>query len=100
MKKYNRDKRGTYNAHMKKMHTHEKCNARPRIHIPIHYDGYNRIEYITIIHTKTRNNKAHTYIGMTNAMNELFPEINAPHTNKTHRGTATFTNTFTLPAIR
>lgn len=91
MKKYNREKRGTYNARIKNIHTHEKYNARkPRIHIPIHYDGYDRIEYITIIHTKTRDNKARTYIDMTNTINELFPDINAPHNAHTYRANAPY----------
>ena len=90
MKKYNREKRGTYNARMKKMHTHEKCNARPRIHIHIHYDGYNHTEYIPIIYTKTRDNKARTYVGMTNIIRDIFPSIDAPHTHHIHRATATY----------
>lgn len=90
MKRYNREKRGTRNAHMKKMHTHEKCNVRPRIHIHIKYDGYNKTEYIPIIYTKTRDNKARTYVGITNIIRDIFPSIDAPHTHHIHRATATY----------
>lgn len=89
MKKYNREKRGTYNARINKnIHTGETCEKRNRIkhiHIHIHYDGYDRIEYIPIIYRKTRNNKAHIYVGMTNIIRDIFPSIDAPHTQHTHR---------------
>ena len=91
MQKYNRDRRGTYNARIKKIHTHDKCDGRDkRIHIPIRYDGYNRIEYIHIIYGKTRNNKAHIYTSVTNAIRDIFPSIDAPHTQHTHRALAPY----------
>lgn len=92
MKKYNRDKRASYNARMKNINTHETCDARnkPRIHIHIHYDGYNHTEYIPIIYRKTRNNKAHIYTSMTNAIRDIFPSIDASHTQHTYRATAIY----------
>lgn len=94
MKKYNRYKRGTYNARINKhRYTHEKRERRnrsKRIHIHIHYDGYNKIEYIPIIYTKTRDNKARTYVGITNIIRDIFPSIDAQHTQRIHRATATY----------
>ena len=92
MKKYNRDKRGTYNARINKhRHTDEKRERQSQaIRIHIHYDGYNRIEYIPIIYGKTRNNKAHTYVGMTNVIRDIFPSIDAQHTQHIYRATATY----------
>lgn len=93
MKKYNRDKRAKYNAQIKKIKVYDKCDAHDkykRIHIHIHYDGYNRTEYIPIIHKKTRNNKARTYVGMTNAIRDIFSDIDARHTQHVHRATATY----------
>ena len=94
MKRYNREKRGTYNARINKhRHTGANCERRNRtkhIHIHVKYDGYNKIEYVKVIHGKTRNNKARTYIDMKNTINELFPDINAPHNAHTYRGTATY----------
>ena len=93
MKRYKQAKRGTYKARTRKIYTYDICDGqdrdkRTRIHIPIRYDGYKRTIYVKIIHGKTRNNRAHTYVGMTNTINELFPEINAPHNARTYRGTA------------
>lgn len=92
MKKYNRDKRATYNARMKNINTHDTCEAsnRPRIHIQIKYANYNRIEYIRIIHGKTRDTHAQQYVSVMNAINDIFPDINAPHTAHIHRATATY----------
>lgn len=93
MKKYNRDKRATYNARIKNINTHDICDTHDkykRIHIKIHYDGYDRIEYIPIIYRKTRNNKAHIYTSMTNAIRDIFPSIDAPHTAHTYRATAPY----------
>ena len=93
MQRYNRDKRGTYNARIKNINTHEICNAHDkykRIHIHVHYNGYNHTEYIPIIYKKTRNNKAQTYVNITNAINDIFPEINKSHTAHTYRATATY----------
>ena len=93
MKRYKQAKRGAYKARTRKTYTYDICDGRDRdtrtqIHIPIRYDGYKRTIYVKVIHGKTRNNRARTYVGMTNAMNEIFPEINAPHNARTHRGTA------------
>lgn len=93
MKKYNRDKRARYNAHIKKINTHGTCDAHDkykRIHIHIHYDRYNHTEYIPIIYGKTRDTHAQTYVNITNAINDIFPEINKPHTAHIHRATATY----------
>lgn len=100
MKKYNRNKRGTYRqATRRRTHTHESYDGRDgrtrkllnkRIHIPMRYDGCNRIEYIADAYKKERDTHAQIHIGVTNAMNEIFPEINAPHNAKTHKGTAPY----------
>ena len=83
MKKYNRDKRARYNAHIKKINTHDTCDAHDRynrIHIHVRYDRYNHTEYIPIIYGKTRDTHAQTYVNITNLVNDIFPEINEPHT--------------------
>lgn len=93
MQKYNRQKRGIYKMHIKKMQTHDTCDAhdkRIRIHIHVHYDRYNHTEYIPIIYGKTRDTHAQTYVNVTNAINDIFPEINKPHTARTHRATAPY----------
>lgn len=93
MKKYNRDKRGTYNARIKKINTHDTCDTqdkRTRIHIHIHYDGYNHTEYVKIIYGKTRDTHAQTYVNITNAINDIFPEINEPHINHIYRATCEY----------
>lgn len=92
MRQYNRYKRATNKLKTRKItQMHDKCDGRNRqIHIHIRYANYNRIEYVKVIHGKTRNNKAQTYVNMTNAMNEIFPEINAPHNKHTHRATAPY----------
>lgn len=95
MIKYNRDKRGTYNARIRaraydRYDAQDTQDKRARIHIPIHYDGYNRVEYIPIIYGKTRDTRARTYVNITNAIRDIFPEIDAPHTAQTYRATATY----------
>lgn len=95
MIKYNRDKRGTYNARIRaraydKYDAQDTQDKRARIHIPIHYDGYNRVEYMPIIYSKTRDTRARTYVNITNAIRDIFPEIDAPHTAHTYRATAPY----------
>lgn len=93
MKKYNRDKRATYNARVNKhRHINDKRDKqnRQRIHIPIRYANYNRIEYIPIIYGKTRDNKAQTYVNIHNAIRDIFPSIDKPHTQHIHRATAEY----------
>lgn len=95
MIKYNRDKRGTYNARIRaraydRYGAQDTQDKRARIHIPIHYDGYNRVEYIPIIYSKTRDTRARTYVNITNAIRDIFPEIDAPHTAHTYRATAPY----------
>ena len=93
MKKYNRDKRARYNAQIKKINTHDTCDAHDkykRIHIQIHYDRYNRTEYVPIIYGKTRDTHAQTYVNITNAINDIFPEINKPHTAHVYRATCEY----------
>lgn len=95
MKKYNREKRNTYKAHNRK-HTHKNgddCgapNSHKRIHIPIRYDGYNHTNYCVIRYGNTHKHTARTYVAVTNIINEICPEINAPHTARTHLGTAPY----------
>lgn len=92
MKKYNREKRGTYNARIRNIRTHDTCETsiRPRIHIQIRYANYNRIEYVPIIYGKTRNTHAQRYVNITNIINDIFPEINAPHTQHVYRATCEY----------
>ena len=93
MKKYNRDKRARYNAHIKNMQTHDTCNAhdkRTRIHIDVHYDGYNHTQYVKIIYGKTRDTHAQTYVNTTNAIRDIFPELDKEHTSHVHRATAPY----------
>lgn len=93
MKKYNRDKRASYNAHIKNMHTYDTCNANDkyrRIHINVHYDGYNHTEYVKIIHGKTRDTHAQTYVNVTNAIRDIFPELDKEHTAHTYRATSPY----------
>lgn len=98
MIKYNRRKRGTYNAHTQRarhIHINEICGAQgagtQRIHIRIasHYDGYNRTEY-TRAPIRTRDTRTAQYISMTNIIRDIFPEMDAPHTAHTHRATAPY----------
>lgn len=93
MKKYNRDKRAKYNAHIKKMHMHDTCNAhdkRTRIHINVHYDGYNHTQYVKIIYGKTRDTHAQTYVNTTNAIRDIFPELDKEHTSHVYRANAPY----------
>lgn len=94
MKKYNRDKRGTYNARINKNRrtrgTYDAGDRRTRIHIPIRYANYNRIEYIPIICGKTRDTHAQQYVKITNIITDIFPEINAPHTAHIYRAIAPY----------
>lgn len=93
MKRYNRDKRGTYNARTRKINIHEVCDTHEydiykHIHIKPHYDGYSDIRYDTPVIRPPRTNKTHIYIGIHNAIRDIFPHIDAPHTQHIYRGTA------------
>lgn len=93
MKRYNKDRRAINKARTRTMR--DTCDAQntrktPRIHIPIKYDGYAQTTYMKVIYGKTRNTKERTYVGVTNAINELFPEINAPHNAHTYRANAPY----------
>jgi len=95
MIKYNRRKRGTYNARTRRIHINDAYSdthraQRIHIHIAPHYDGYNRTEYARTIYNKTRDNSARTYVNITNTINDIFPQINAPHNAHTHRATAPY----------
>lgn len=95
MIKYNRDKRGTYNARIRTRttQTYDKRNAYDRrnaIHIPIRYDTQTHTIYVPIIYGKTRNNKAHIYTSVTNVIRDIFPSIDAPHTQHTYRAIAPY----------
>lgn len=93
MKKYNRDKRMINKSRVRQnKYTHDTCEAsnRPRIHIPIRYANYNRIEYVPIIYRKTRDTHAQRYVKITNIITDIFPEINAPHTKHIYRATAEY----------
>jgi len=103
MKKYNKDKRARYKLHTRRLNINDKCDAQnvqnkiKQIHININYDGYNRIEYMPIIFGKTRNNKAQKYINITNTINDIFPDINAPHNAHIYRAIAPYIPTAPIP---
>lgn len=93
MQKYNKQKRGIYKMHIKKIQINDTCNAqdrRTRIHINIHYDGYNHTEYVPVIYGKTRDTHAQTYVKTVNVINDIFPDINAPHNAHTYRANAPY----------
>lgn len=95
MKKYNRDKRAKYNAQNKNMQMHDTRNAQntcktSRIHIHVKYDGYNKTIYIPVVYGKTRDTRVRTYIGMTNAIRQIFPELDRAHTQPTRRANAPY----------
>lgn len=95
MIKYNTRKRATYKINTRKMAhmNNEICDAQnniQRIHIQVKYDTYNHTQYVPIIYGKTRNNKAQKYVNITNAINDIFPDINAPHTAHIYRATAPY----------
>lgn len=101
MQKYNARKRGTYrqatqattqriNAQHDKCDGHDACDRYKHIHIRIKYDTYNRNGYISDIYRKTRDTHAQRYTNIVNAINEIFPEINEPHTQHTHRANAEY----------
>lgn len=93
MKKYNTRKRATYNqASTQKTHTlnatHNTQKARKThkdIHISIRYDGYARTKYDNGILHDRHASKDQIYTNITNAVNDTFPEINAPRNAHTHR---------------
>ena len=69
----------------------DACNDRyARIHIQIKYDNYNATAYIPVIYGKTRDTHAQRYVGMHNAIREIFPSIEQPHTQHIHRATAEY----------
>ena len=93
MKKYNKDKRAAYKAHTRKnTYTYDGCGAYPhkRIHIRIRYDGYKRTQYDNGVRVYIRKNDAQRYVNIVNAINDIFPAINAPHTQHTHRAIAPY----------
>lgn len=91
MKKYNREKRATYKQHTRNIKIYDSCdeydgrNNTQHIHIHIRYDGYKRIKYDKGIFTRKTQSKAQRYVNITNAINDIFPEINAPHNAHTYR---------------
>lgn len=95
MQRYNRDKRATYNARNRKINTHDTCDGhdthkRMKIKIHVRYDGYDKSIYIPIIYGKTRNTHAQRYVGMHNIIRDIFPEIDAPHTQHIYRATCEY----------
>lgn len=79
---------------MNDKHTHEGHDKRndtyARIHIPIRYDNCNATTYMPVIYGKTRDTHAQRYVGMHNAIREIFPSIEQPHTQHIHRATAEY----------
>lgn len=93
MQKYNRDKRGTYNARTRKIKIYDACDTRSniqRVKIHIRYDKYNKNNYIADIYRKTRDIHAQRYVKITNIITDIFPEINTPHTKHIHRAIAPY----------
>lgn len=91
MIKYNRDKRGTYNARIRKSHTYDRCDRCDRhIHIKIRYDKQDASIYIPVIYKKVKDTHEQRYVGMMNAINDIFPEINKPHTAHIYRAMAAY----------
>ena len=96
MKKYNRERRNTRNARAHaQSRTYEKYDERDgrdryaRIQITPRYDTHNRDGYIADVYRRTRDTHAQEYVGMTNAMREIFPEMDT-HTEHVYRGTAPY----------
>lgn len=97
MKKYNRDKRARCKANtrtqvdaMRDKHTQDTHDThgedrRTRIHITIRYDGYKQTQYDKEIIRVKRTSEAQRYVNITNTINDIFPEINAPHNKHIHR---------------
>lgn len=90
MKKYNRDKRNTHKINTHNIKIDDTCNSNNSIHIQIRYDTYRHTEYMPVIYHKTRNDKAQRYVKITNTINDIFPDINAPHNAHTHRAIAPY----------
>lgn len=88
MKKYNRNKRASYKTHARKIEVHDACDTHDTcdthekhdthdtlksIHIHVLYDGYNRTPYDNkCIPATPRKDKTRIYIGMLNAMHDIF----------------------------
>lgn len=78
------------NAQHKDTHNDKRNDTYARIHIPIRYDNYNATTYIQVIYGKTRDTHAQRYVGMHNAIREIFPSIEQPHTQRIYRATAEY----------
>lgn len=87
MKKYNRNKRAKYKTHARKIEvydacdTHDTCDTLKTIKIPVRYDGYNHTQYDRCVIRYPHKRKAQIYVGMINAMHDVFP---TQHTRHTH----------------
>lgn len=95
MKKYNRDRRARYNAQDKNINTYARCDGydthkHMKIKIHVRYDGHAQTIYIPIIYGKTRDTRAQRYIGIQNTIRDIFPEIDAQHTQHIYRATAPY----------
>ena len=92
MKKYNREKRASYKTHARNINTHDThdtCDTPniKHIHINMKYDGYNRTPYDNkCVPATPRKNKTRIYIGMLNAMHDIF---NTPE-QRTYRANAEY----------
>ena len=94
MKKYNKEKRAGYKAYIHthayhKHDTHDAYNPYKYIHISPRYDTYNSTTYI-VEFARSRDTHAQQYIAITNAINDIFPDINAPHNAHTYAGVAPY----------
>ena len=87
MKKYNREKRASYKTHKYTRTNTQREGYKPQIHA--RYDGYKRTEYI-VEYARTSDRHAQEYVRSVNAINEIFPDINAPHNAQTHLANAPY----------
>lgn len=81
MKRYNREKRAGYKTHTRARKHAQREGYKPQIHA--RYEGYKRIEYIAE-YARGRDTHEQIYVNTTNAINAIFPDINAPHNAQTH----------------
>ena len=91
MRRYNKDKRATYKQYTRKIKiydTRDGCDGRnnmQHIHISIRYDGQRHTQYDKGVFIHKTQSKAQKYVNITNAINDTFPDINAPHNAHTYR---------------
>lgn len=98
MKKYNRERRATYNAHVRKINTHDTCDGHDthdtykQVHVHMRYDGQKRTVYTPTLfkRTSTARIQKRKHVDIPNAINDIFPDINAPDNAHIYTGTAPY----------